>query len=107
MKNSKQIFKGLLIGLLNLLAFYSCQNQENKSRIDEPNKKMKKNSVLIDSTIQLEDKNEFLLINEKFYSSLINGSENGDIKIKKAIETLKIGEPIMFSVFRGGVSRKK
>jgi hypothetical protein len=61
----------------------------------------------VDSTNCKNDKNEILLVNEKFYSTLVNTSGTGKIKIEKAFNSLGIYEPIFFSVFRGGVSRKK
>lgn len=53
-----------------------------------------------------EDKNEILLINEKFYSALINHSEHGELKLEKAFNSIRTYEPIFYSVFRGGVNRK-
>ena len=62
---------------------------------------------LHDSTNFKNDKKEILLINEKFYSTLVNTPGTGKIKIEKAFNSLGIFEPIIFSVFRGGVRRKK
>jgi hypothetical protein len=59
------------------------------------------------SNTYFDNKNEILLINEKFYSNLVNSAGSGETKIEEAFKSLGIYEPIIFSVFKGGVSRKK